>query len=375
MVSAMISHTTSEMRSLRDELYEALFKRQRHTRSYKCVKYVKTFFNMAISYKFASLDNLQETTRKIEWMLKDITKSFNILVDSLKWMDYKTKMNTWKKANSVKKYIGYPDWLLDKGELDSLYNHVKVIDGEFLNSMVLIKSSEAKQFLSKLGDVPSDDEETRWITDPLQVNAFYIRQSNSVAIPAGILQAPFYFLGLEALNYGAIGTILGHELTHAFDIEGKDYDFEGKKVSWWDEDMSKEYDERAQCFVDQYNNFGYSDTDKINGTITLAENIADNGGVREAFHAYRYYIRRNGVEAYLPGLDHYTHEQLFFLAFANIWCDKSSREDEILSLNTDEHSPNKFRVLGTLSNLDLFAKVWHCPKNTAMNPVDKCVLW
>ncbi|XP_073975739.1 neprilysin-like isoform X3 [Rhodnius prolixus] len=373
MVSTMIPHTTNEMRTLKDDLYEALFRKQRQSRSYKCVKYVKTFFNLAISYKFASINSLKETSKKIEWMLKDITTSFNTLVDSLTWMDEKTKRNTWKKASSIKSYIGYPEWLLNQGELEALYKNIEVIDGQFLTSMMLIKSAEVREILSTLGDVASNKSQ-EWIADPLEVNAFYGRAANAVAIPAGILQSPFYFLGLEAMNYGAIGTILGHELTHAFDVEGKDYDFEGKRISWWDEDMTKEYNSRAQCFVDQYNNFGYTKADRLNGNLTLAENIADNGGVREAYHAYKYFLQRNGHEPYLPGMDHFTHEQLFFLSYANVWCEKTSFEDELMSL-ADVHSPNKFRVIGTLSNLDDFAEVWGCQRNTFMNPENKCVLW
>lgn len=163
-------------------------------------------------------------------------------------------------------------------------------------------------------------------------------------------------------------------MTHAFDIEGKEYDGEGRKISWWSDEMTKHYNNRAQCFVKQYDKFTVNKINKVNGTLTLAENIADNGGVREALHAYRHYVKRNGEEPYLPGLEHYTHEQLFFLAFANVWCEKTTESDEIMSLG-DVHSPNKFRVLGTLGNSLEFADAWNCPRKTKMNPENKCVLW
>ncbi|BES98587.1 Peptidase family M13 [Nesidiocoris tenuis] len=373
LVTSMVPHTTDELRSLKDDLYEALFRRPRQTRSSKCVKYVKSFFNMAIAFKFASMDNLERTTTRVRSMLEDITDAFSRLVNSLPWMDDTTKGKAAKKARAIKSFIGYPDWLLVPGQLEEVYKGMEVVDGQFLGSMVGLKSAEVKKILKGLGQPPAN--ETRgWVADPLDVNAFYGRGTNAVAIPAGILQAPFYFLGLEALNYGAIGSILGHELTHAFDVEGKDYDETGRRVSWWDSEMTKAYDERAQCFVKQYDKFGFTANYSLNGTLTLAENIADNGGLREAFHAYEHFVDRNGQEPKLPGLEGYDHKQLFFIAFTNVWCEKSNLQDDISSLN-DVHSPNKFRVLGTLRNLEEFSRVWNCPAGSNMNPKGKCVLW
>ncbi|CAA9994807.1 unnamed protein product, partial [Nesidiocoris tenuis] len=154
----------------------------------------------------------------------------------------------------------------------------------------------------------------------------------------------------------------------------KDYDETGRRVSWWDSEMTKAYDERAQCFVKQYDKFGFTANYSLNGTLTLAENIADNGGLREAFHAYEHFVDRNGQEPKLPGLEGYDHKQLFFIAFTNVWCEKSNLQDDISSLN-DVHSPNKFRVLGTLRNLEEFSRVWNCPAGSNMNPKGKCVLW
>ncbi|XP_024082205.1 neprilysin-1 isoform X1 [Cimex lectularius] len=373
LVSAMVPHTTNDLRSLKDDLYEALFKKQRVTRTHKCVRYVKMFFNMAISYKFSKMYDLKDTIEKINWMLQDIKNSFKWLVSSFSWMDDSTKRNAQKKATAIKSFIGYPTWISKKGEIDLAYKDIEIVDGQFLQSMVSIKSVEVKNILKQVG-LPSENKTHEWISDPMEVNAFYGRESNAIAIPAGILQAPFYYLGLESLNYGAIGTILGHELTHAFDIEGKDYDSNGLKISWWDEVMMKEYNKRAQCFVNQYSKFSVSKDNRLNGSLTLAENIADNGGVREAYHAYKRFVERNGEEPLLPGLDHYSHDQLFFLAYANVWCEKTSIEDDVLSLS-DVHSPNKFRVIGTLSNLRAFSEVWNCPSNSKMNPNGKCVLW
>ncbi|KAL1131079.1 hypothetical protein AAG570_012316 [Ranatra chinensis] len=375
VLSAVVPHSSSEIRQLRDDFYEALLKRPPQPRPVRCVKYVKSFLNMAISYKFAMDDNMEATSERVREMLNDITDAFNRLVDSLSWMDDKTKSSIRDKASNIGSYIGYPNWLLQPGQLDEYYKHVEVIDGQFLRSMIRIKSTEVGKVLASIGTKPENATRDVWMSDPLEVNAFYSRSSNAVAIPAGILQSPFYYLGIEALNYGAIGTILGHELTHAFDVEGKDYDKKGRRNSWWTDDMTKEYNSRADCFVKQYQQYKIVGKYQLNGTLTLAENIADNGGVREALHAYRAHLsKRSRPEPKLPPFTNFTNEQLFFLAFANVWCETTSEESALGSLS-DVHSPNRFRVIGTLANLQEFAEAWQCPPGSNMNPQDKCVLW
>ncbi|XP_046687782.1 LOW QUALITY PROTEIN: endothelin-converting enzyme homolog [Homalodisca vitripennis] len=300
---------------------------------------------------------------QVQGMLMDITSAFSGLVHSLDWMDPDTKAAaTLGKAAAIRRYIGYPEWLFKPDELDKLYSNTNTCW-----NMLGIKGKEVTEVV----------EPARWDSDPLEVNAYYSRTINAISIPAGILQMPFYFLGLEALNYGAIGSILGHELTHGFDIEGKDYDKTGERISWWNSKITNIYNRKAECFVDQYSRFSFGNTDelRVNGTLTLAENIADNGGIREAIHGYRLYTSRHGPEPYLPGLQHYSHEQLLFLAFAHVWCEATTPQHEVLSLS-DLNSPNKFRVLRqVLSNSPEFASIWNCRPGSRMNPTDKCILW
>ncbi|XP_046678208.1 endothelin-converting enzyme homolog [Homalodisca vitripennis] len=377
VVESMAPHTTTTMRRIRDTFIEALFGvSTRITRSKRCGKITKSFFNYAISYVLATQNNLEETTKKVQGMLMDITSAFSGLVHSLDWMDPDTKAATLGKAAAIRRYIGYPEWLFKPDELDKLYSNVTVAKDKYLWNMLGIKGKEVTEVLSQLGNSPPNQTDFRWDSDPLEVNAYYSRTINAISIPAGILQMPFYFLGLEALNYGAIGSILGHELTHGFDIEGKDYDKTGERISWWNSKITNIYNRKAECFVDQYSRFSFGNTDelRVNGTLTLAENIADNGGIREAIHGYRLYTSRHGPEPYLPGLQHYSHEQLLFLAFAHVWCEATTPQHEVLSLS-DSHSPNKFRVLGSLSNSPEFASIWNCRPGSRMNPTDKCILW
>ncbi|XP_054275667.1 endothelin-converting enzyme homolog [Macrosteles quadrilineatus] len=377
VVESLSPHTTTAMRRIRDNFMEVLFGPSiRYTRVKRCGKITKSFFNYAISHVIASQNRLEESTKKVQDMLRDITTAFSGMVRALDWMDHRTKAATLGKAAAIRKYVGYPDWLMNVTELENLYSNLNITKSKFLWNMLSIKASEVTEVLNTLGTTPPNSTEFRWDSDPLEVNAYYSRTINAIAIPAGILQIPFYFLGIEALNYGAIGSILGHELTHGFDIEGKDYDETGQKASWWDSKVSDIYSQKAECFVDQYSKFSFHNSDqlKVNGTLTLAENIADNGGIREAIQGYRLYTARNGQEPYLPGLQHYSHEQLLFLAFANVWCEETTPQFEAMSL-TDSHSPNKFRVLGSLSNSPEFSSVWGCKTGARMNPSHKCILW
>ncbi|TMW40198.1 hypothetical protein DOY81_014722, partial [Sarcophaga bullata] len=177
-----------------------------------------------------------------------------------------------------------------------------------------------------------------------------------------------------ALNYGSIGTILGHELTHGFDDSGRMFDKNGNLVQWWSNDTISEYINRTECFIDQYSHYYLPDIEEyIDGELTLGENIADNGGMREAFHAYRLYVREYGREKMkLPGLEHFTHEQLFFISFGNLWCESYTPAASRYALE-DSHCPGKIRLRGVLTNSHEFANTFKCPRGSGMNPDEpKC---
>ncbi|CAG0898857.1 unnamed protein product [Darwinula stevensoni] len=221
-----------------------------------------------------------------------------------------------------------------------------------------------------------------WITHPTIVNAFYYPSMNSITIPAGILQSPFYEKGrLAAMNYGGIGMVIGHEITHGFDNSGRLYDARGNLVNWWTPKTAETFKEKAQCFVDQYSGYEVPELSGmeerfVNGTLTLGENIADNGGVEEALLAFFNYIDRNGAEPSLPGLDFLTSEQLFFVTFAYNWCGHSTKEYLQNQILYDPHSPANFRVRGSLSNSAAFAKAFGCRADQPMvRGNDSCILW
>jgi len=309
-------------------------------------------------------------------MIANLKVAFKSLVDDATWMDDDTKVVAREKADYMSQFVGYPDWVKNKTALEAYYDGVETSPAtHFANVQgvnLFLNSKDGKTLRG-----PTD--RTRWNTIPTIVNAFYEPEMNSITFPAGILQDPFYSKGRpEAMNYGSIGVIIGHEITHGFDDQGRQSDKDGNTADWWSQQTIANYLERAQCFIDQYDNYYppvFNGTIHVNGINTQGENIADNGGLREAFRAYESYVAANGEEDLLPGLEEYSMRQVFFLAYGNIWCgDDTPQRLENLIL-TDPHSPNNYRVLGPLSNSADFVREFNCPAGSPMNRVDKCVIW
>uniref|UniRef100_A0A665TTQ8 Neprilysin n=1 Tax=Echeneis naucrates TaxID=173247 RepID=A0A665TTQ8_ECHNA len=216
-----------------------------------------------------------------------------------------------------------------------------------------------------------------WVTGAAVVNAFYSSSKNQIVFPAGILQPPFFSKGqAKSLNYGGIGMVIGHEITHGFDDNGRNYDKDGDLKDWWTPDSTERFLELSKCIVDQYGNFSWDLANglNLNGNNTLGENIADNGGIRQAYQAYRNYVKEHGEEPPLPGID-LSHDQLFFLNFAQVWCGTHRPEQAVNSIKVDVHSPGKFRVLGSLQNFPEFAKAFSCNKSSYMVPDNVCRVW
>ncbi|KAK3795896.1 hypothetical protein RRG08_040692 [Elysia crispata] len=197
-------------------------------------------------------------------------------------------------------------------------------------------------------------------------------------IPAGILQPPFYSKHFpKSLNYGGIGMVIGHEITHGFDDRGRQYDKDGNLVKWWDDVVIHRFKERAQCIIDQYSNYTVPEIDMpVNGLQTQGENIADNGGIKEAYRAYRKYTERQQIkEKRLPGLLQFSGNQLFFINFAQVWCGVMRPQAAINRIMTGVHSPGRFRVIGTLQNMPEFSEAFHCPAGSYMNRKKRCSVW
>ncbi|XP_068156766.1 endothelin-converting enzyme homolog [Drosophila tropicalis] len=370
----LVLHTTSDMRMLHSEYMRLVVGTEGGTpRSLYCAHGVNSLFGMAVSYVLADEEFTNKKLPRVERMLSDIRRSFDRLVRSTSWMDAATKRKTMQKSADMKSFIGFPQWLRNATALNQYYEGVEVNVSTHMENLMGFVHWQMMERLNEM-DKP---EPVGWATSPSNVNAFHTFQSNAITVPIAILQYPFYDLGLEALNYGSIGTILGHELTHGFDDSGRRFDREGNMVEWWSNQTINEYINRTECFVDQYSHYYLEDIGEyIDGELTLGENIADNGGMREAYHAYRLYVKEMGREKLkLPGLEQYTHEQLFFISFGNLWCETYTPAASRYALS-DSHCPGQMRLRGVLSNSEEFARTFKCARGSAMNPKqDKCRIW
>jgi putative endopeptidase len=209
---------------------------------------------------------------------------------------------------------------------------------------------------------------------PQTVNAYYSPLQNEIAFPAGVLQPPFFHRDFPAaMNYGAIGGAIGHELTHGYDDQGRKFDASGQLREWWAPEVSARFEERAQCVSDLYATYEVEPGVHLNGPLTVGENIADLGGLKGTLAAYKLWEARHGAPApAVPGL---TNEQLLFVAWGQVWCTVMSPEVARLRVATDPHSPSRFRVDGPMANIPAFAAAFQCAPGTPMNPEKRCEVW
>ncbi len=258
--------------------------------------------------------------------------------------------------------VGYPD-------------HWKTYDFDVRREDFLGNTLRASAFTTKreLGKAGKPVDRGEWNMSAYRVDAFYNATANTTHLPAGILQPPFF--GAErsiAANLGGIGMVIGHELTHGFDDQGAQFDGDGNLKNWWQKDDKAKFGERAQCLVDQYSQFEALPKQYVQGKLTLGENIADLGGVKMAFNAYRT-LRKDAPKVFVA--DGLSEDQQFFVAVAQAWCSKDRTAETQLRLTNDPHSPPKFRVYGALRNLHEFSDAFKCLPGTPMRPAKTCSVW
>ena len=285
-------------------------------------------------------------------------------IKTLEWMDEPTKQEALKKLAAFTVKIGYPEKWRD-------YSLLKIDRGPFVLNAIRAENFESNRELAKIGK-PVD--RTEWGMTPPTVNAYYNPNMNEIVFPAGILQPPFFYAKADdAMNYGGIGAVIGHEMTHGFDDQGRQFDATGNLRDWWSPESAAKFKERSQAIVTQYSEYEPLPGLHVNGELTQGENIADLGGVKLAYAA----LQKAQAGKPQPKIDGYTPEQRFFLSFAQIWRSKQRDEDLKLRLNTDPHSPAHYRTNGPLSNLPEFAKAFNLPDNSPMiRPPDKRVnIW
>jgi len=273
--------------------------------------------------------------------------------------------------------IGFPDFLYNDTGLDEYYEKLNFEPSDSFPTIVERVAAWAQMRAFNRLREPVDRNE--FSTSSATVNAFYSAIKNAITFPAAILQSPFFDREYpKSINYGAIGAVIGHEITHGFDDQGSQFDKIGNLKNWWDTKTIEKFVNRTQCLIDQYSAYEVPEAAglKVNGILTQGENVADNGGIKEAYRAYRAYVQKLGhEEKRLPGFEGYTNDQLFFLSYSQVWCGHSKPEALIRQLLVDPHAPLKFRVNGVLANQPEFSTAFKCPLGSKMNPHKKCVVW
>ncbi|XP_078523458.1 endothelin-converting enzyme 2 [Lissotriton helveticus] len=373
LVQKMASSLDTRFESAQEKLLEVLYgtKKSCTPRWQTCISNTDDTLGFALGSLFVKATFDKDSKEIAEGMIAEIRTAFEDTLDRLHWMDDQTRRAAKDKADAIYDMIGFPDFILDTKELDDVYDGYEVSEDSFFQNMLSFYNFSAKVMADQLRKPPNRDQ---WSMTPQTVNAYYLPTKNEIVFPAGILQAPFYApKHPKALNFGGIGVVMGHELTHAFDDQGREYDKEGNLRPWWQNSSLEAFKNRTECMVEQYNKYTVN-SEHINGKQTLGENIADNGGLKAAYHAYKSWLRLNGEEKRLPALGLSNH-QLFFLGFAQVWCSVHTPESAHEGLMTDPHSPAKFRVIGTLANSVDFAEHFNCPVGSPMNPGEHCEVW
>ncbi len=296
-----------------------------------------------------------KSKERVRQLIENLRAVLKERIEALPWMGPGTKKAALAKLAAFRVKIGYPDAWRDYGALE-------ISRASYFGNVVRAHAFEEKRNLAKLGK-PIDRNE--WTMTPPTVNAYYNSSMNEIVFPAGILQPPFFYAEADdAVNYGGIGVVIGHEMTHGFDDSGSQFDADGNMKNWWTEEDRKAYDGRTALMVKQFDGYRPLPDQAINGKLTLGENIADLGGLKISYAALAKALGKDPAKA--DPVDGLTPAQRFFLSHATVWRYQIRDEALRVNLNTDPHSPGKWRVLGPLSNLDEFAAAFGCAAGTPM---------
>ncbi|XP_075540860.1 M13 family metallopeptidase neprilysin 3 isoform X2 [Dermacentor variabilis] len=372
LVHSMVSYLSEPFREASKVLRKALMGSDGSDTTWRyCVTDTNNVIGFALGAMFVREVFDGDSKPLAQNMIKEVKDAFKNNLPMLKWMDKETRELAKEKADAITDMIGFPDFITDPKKLDEKYKGLEFVENEYFENNIRVSQFLLKKNMQRLYR-PSN--KTEWEMTPTIVNAYYTPTKNQIVFPAGILQAPFYDPNYpKSLNFGAMGVVMGHELTHAFDDQGREYDKSGNLNQWWKNSTIQSFQSRAQCFIDQYSNYT-ANNENLNGKQTLGENIADNGGLKAAFHAFEEWLDRHPNEPPLPGVN-LTHKQLFYVGFAQVWCSTETPEAIHLQILSDPHSPARFRVTGPVSNSDEFTREFKCRKNSAMNTRKKCEVW
>jgi putative endopeptidase len=331
----------------------------------RCVQATDGALGEALGQVYVAQEFPPSSKQATVQMVHDIEAAMDQDLDTLDWMSPATKAKAKVKLHAVADKIGYPDHWRD-------YSKLTVVRGDAFGNAQRAVEFENRRELAKIGQ-PVDRGE--WGMSPPTINAYYNPSMNDINFPAGILEAPFYDPhATDAENYGHIGGIVGHELTHGFDDQGRQFDANGNLSDWWTPEDAKKFEEKTDCEVKEYDSFVAVADVKLNGKLTLGENTADNGGLRLAYIAFLADAKRKSIDL-TSKQDGYTPLQQFFVGFGQNWCGSTRPEQLRLQVQTDPHSPQRFRANGVVQNMAEFGQAFGCKPGQPMMPVNACRVW
>jgi endothelin-converting enzyme/putative endopeptidase len=328
----------------------------------RCIGRLDYDLGEAIGQVFVARTFSPETKARTLAMVKDIELAMEDDIGHIAWMSDATRQRAFAKLHAVVNRIGYPDHWRD-------YSSVRIERGDLVGNVDRCTVFESRRQLAKIGK-PVD--RTEWQVSPTIVDAYYDPQLNDINFPAGVLQPPLFDPKMDdAPNYGNTGATIGHELTHGFDDEGRQFDFAGNLKDWWTRKDAAEFERRAACVVEQYSGYTAVDEIKVNGKLTLGENVADLGGTILAYMAWKHATRGQSLQSE----GGFTPDQRFFVGMAQWACGEERPENKRLSAQTDEHAPEQYRINGVVSDMPEFAKAFSCKAGQPMVRQPVCRVW
>ncbi len=332
----------------------------------RCVQLTDGLLGEALGQPYVAATFGPEGKQRMMVMVNALEKALAADIQELPWMTPDTKKQAEEKLKAITNKIGYPDKWRD-------YSSVKIVRGDLLGDVERARSFEVHRNWKKIGQ-PLD--KTEWGMTPPTVNAYYSSAENDINFPAGILQPPFFDKTVDdAVNFGGIGVVIGHEITHGFDDQGSKFDAFGNLKNWWTDADRAEFEKRTSCIADEYSSFISVDDLHLNGRLTLGENTADNGGSRIAFMALHDLMSQDPSNKANQVIEGFTPDQRFFLGYAQVWCENRTPETARVLVKTDPHSPGQFRVIGVVENNPDFAKAFSCKAGQKMVRENACRVW
>jgi putative endopeptidase len=328
----------------------------------RCVGYTDNDLGEALGQAYVERTFSPDAKRRAQKMVMEIEEAMGRDIESLSWMTPATKEHALEKLHTVANKIGYPDKWRD-------YTALTIVRNDEMGNVLHAREFEFQRQLAKIGK-PVDRGD--WLMTPPTVNAYYDPQMNDINFPAGVLQPPLFDPNSDAApNFGDTGATIGHELTHGFDDEGRQFDANGNLRDWWTPEDAKAFEQRASCISDQYSQYVILDDIKINGKLTLGEDVADLGGLILSYMAWQDDTKGQTLKP----IEGFTPEQRFFIAYGQSWCSSTRDETKRLRATIDPHSPDKYRANGVVSNMPEFQEAFHCKAGAPMVRENRCRVW